>query len=306
MAQVRIACLPHGAPQVRCRTEGPEFGSLPRSSAARSASLSAEPEAAVGEGLLEAGSVEGTANAMAVSSGACEGQVEGVSQGEAKKNQLGKKQQEGKHQRGTQQGGRALRGGSRAEPLEGQAAGLKQEASTRELRGLLQPHKGTAGRPQEQSGGAKRKAQPQESSHQQQQAGTAKTRLPKVGKTSVDCSQQDRQQHQQCQQQAEAAAEQAPQQRGLPHFTLLPPRVSQPLPPPAPSQPASQSLSPASQQAPGRCHLTSLAQRFAAMQSSCHSRLTSGKSAIHGLGAFAKTPHRTGDMVVEYAGEQSS
>jgi len=31
-------------------------------------------------------------------------------------------------------------------------------------------------------------------------------------------------------------------------------------------------------------------------------RVTSGKSAIHGWGAFAKTHHRAGEMVIEYAG----
>lgn len=28
-----------------------------------------------------------------------------------------------------------------------------------------------------------------------------------------------------------------------------------------------------------------------------------GKSAIHGLGAFCKVPHKAGDMIIEYVGE---
>jgi len=32
-------------------------------------------------------------------------------------------------------------------------------------------------------------------------------------------------------------------------------------------------------------------------------RVTSGKSDIHGWGAFAKTQHCAGAMVIEYAGE---
>jgi hypothetical protein len=38
----------------------------------------------------------------------------------------------------------------------------------------------------------------------------------------------------------------------------------------------------------------SLADRYEAMKSSAASRVCSGKSAIHGLGVFAKMPHKAG------------
>ncbi|KAL0042492.1 hypothetical protein WJX79_001550 [Trebouxia sp. C0005] len=44
-------------------------------------------------------------------------------------------------------------------------------------------------------------------------------------------------------------------------------------------------------------------QRFKEMQETVGRRLTCGKSAIHGLGAFTKQPHMPEDMVIEYAGE---
>eukprot|EP00775_Hariotina_reticulata_P004536 gene4536-4788_t len=43
-------------------------------------------------------------------------------------------------------------------------------------------------------------------------------------------------------------------------------------------------------------------QRYQQMQSSVRDRVASGKSAIHGLGVFAKIPHRAGDYIVEYQG----
>jgi len=46
----------------------------------------------------------------------------------------------------------------------------------------------------------------------------------------------------------------------------------------------------------------SQAERFARMVATASDRVAAGKSAIHGWGAFAKVPHRAGDMVVEYAG----
>lgn len=57
-------------------------------------------------------------------------------------------------------------------------------------------------------------------------------------------------------------------------------------------------LSPASGAKPA-----STAERFAAMRSTLWRRLTCGKSAIHGWGAFTKVKHCAGDMVIEYAGE---
>jgi hypothetical protein len=48
---------------------------------------------------------------------------------------------------------------------------------------------------------------------------------------------------------------------------------------------------------------SSAAQRFAEMRRSLGARLTCGKSAIHGWGAFTKQPHAAGQMVIEYAGE---
>ena len=41
----------------------------------------------------------------------------------------------------------------------------------------------------------------------------------------------------------------------------------------------------------------SLAERFEAMRVSVSDRLAAGKSGIHGLGAFAKVPHRAGELV---------
>lgn len=45
--------------------------------------------------------------------------------------------------------------------------------------------------------------------------------------------------------------------------------------------------------------VASLAERYAAMRATVGRRVTAGKSGIHGWGAFAKTPHRAGDMVIE-------
>ena len=47
----------------------------------------------------------------------------------------------------------------------------------------------------------------------------------------------------------------------------------------------------------------STAERFACMRSTLWRRLTCGKSAIHGWGAFTKVAHAAGDMVIEYCGE---
>ena len=49
--------------------------------------------------------------------------------------------------------------------------------------------------------------------------------------------------------------------------------------------------------------IKSLAERFQEMRRSEGARVTVGKSAIHGWGAFAKRPHAVGDMVLEYAGQ---
>ncbi|GIL51716.1 hypothetical protein Vafri_7651 [Volvox africanus] len=46
-----------------------------------------------------------------------------------------------------------------------------------------------------------------------------------------------------------------------------------------------------------------VAERYAAMRATVGQRLAAGKSAIHGWGAFAKVPHRRGDMLIEYVGE---
>ncbi|GLI69245.1 hypothetical protein VaNZ11_013821 [Volvox africanus] len=46
-----------------------------------------------------------------------------------------------------------------------------------------------------------------------------------------------------------------------------------------------------------------VAERYAAMRATVVQRLAAGKSAIHGWGAFAKVPHRRGDMLIEYVGE---
>ncbi|KAL6751996.1 hypothetical protein V8C86DRAFT_1794186 [Haematococcus lacustris] len=46
-----------------------------------------------------------------------------------------------------------------------------------------------------------------------------------------------------------------------------------------------------------------LSARYAAMLRSTSARITTGKSAIHGWGAFAKVAHAAGELVVEYAGE---
>ncbi|KAK9809797.1 hypothetical protein WJX73_007597 [Symbiochloris irregularis] len=47
----------------------------------------------------------------------------------------------------------------------------------------------------------------------------------------------------------------------------------------------------------------SASERFAAMHRTLHLRITSGKSAIHGWGAFAKVAHARGDMITEYCGD---
>ncbi|WIA30589.1 hypothetical protein OEZ86_000671 [Tetradesmus obliquus] len=44
------------------------------------------------------------------------------------------------------------------------------------------------------------------------------------------------------------------------------------------------------------------ADRYEAMNASAAARVCSGKSAIHGLGVFAKVPHKAGELVVEYMG----
>lgn len=44
-------------------------------------------------------------------------------------------------------------------------------------------------------------------------------------------------------------------------------------------------------------------ERYTAMCSTLSDRVTCGKSAIHGFGAFSKQPHSAGDMVIEYVGE---
>ncbi|KXZ51594.1 hypothetical protein GPECTOR_12g558 [Gonium pectorale] len=49
--------------------------------------------------------------------------------------------------------------------------------------------------------------------------------------------------------------------------------------------------------------IQSVAERYAAMRATVGQRLAAGKSAIHGWGAFAKVPHKRGDMMIEYAGE---
>lgn len=59
-----------------------------------------------------------------------------------------------------------------------------------------------------------------------------------------------------------------------------------------------------SQRGPGSgARVLSQAERFAAMRVTAQDRVVAGKSAIHGLGAFARVPHQPGDMVLEYAGE---
>ena len=56
------------------------------------------------------------------------------------------------------------------------------------------------------------------------------------------------------------------------------------------------------QQPPPAGRPLSQAERFARMVATTPDRVAAGKSAIHGWGAFAKSAHRAGDMVVEYAG----
>lgn len=47
----------------------------------------------------------------------------------------------------------------------------------------------------------------------------------------------------------------------------------------------------------------SLAERYARMRITAATRLTCGKSAVHGLGAFAVTDHAANDLIIEYTGE---
>ncbi|CAI6005865.1 unnamed protein product [Closterium sp. NIES-65] len=53
----------------------------------------------------------------------------------------------------------------------------------------------------------------------------------------------------------------------------------------------------------GEGEVRSMSDRFRRMKSTQQQRLAFGKSAIHGWGVFAKTPHRAGDMIIEYGGE---
>ncbi|GAB2235555.1 hypothetical protein Droror1_Dr00025983 [Drosera rotundifolia] len=47
----------------------------------------------------------------------------------------------------------------------------------------------------------------------------------------------------------------------------------------------------------------SVAEKYRHMKETFRKRLAFGKSRIHGMGIFAKWPHRAGDMVIEYTGE---
>ena len=49
--------------------------------------------------------------------------------------------------------------------------------------------------------------------------------------------------------------------------------------------------------------ICSCAAKYTLMHTTLRHRVVAGKSAIHGLGAFARVPHAAGDMVVEYVGE---
>eukprot|EP00798_Chlamydomonas_sp_ICE-L_P008008 gene8008-1237_t len=49
--------------------------------------------------------------------------------------------------------------------------------------------------------------------------------------------------------------------------------------------------------------IKSMAERYQEMMCTVPNRLTSGKSAIHGIGAFAKVDFAAGDMVIEYVGD---
>ena len=49
--------------------------------------------------------------------------------------------------------------------------------------------------------------------------------------------------------------------------------------------------------------MLSMADKFRRMRETLGDRLTNGKSAIHGWGAFTKVPHRAGDMMIEYCGD---
>jgi len=81
---------------------------------------------------------------------------------------------------------------------------------------------------------------------------------------------------------------------GRRHIAPLAPRAGAALPPATPDgEPEAAASAPPA----------SLAERYAAMRSSWSARLTCGKSAIHGWGAFTKVPHAAGDMVIEYCGE---
>ena len=49
--------------------------------------------------------------------------------------------------------------------------------------------------------------------------------------------------------------------------------------------------------------LLSMSEKFFMMRRTLPDRLTNGKSAIHGWGAFTKVPHAAGDMMIEYCGD---
>ena len=80
---------------------------------------------------------------------------------------------------------------------------------------------------------------------------------------------------------------------GRRHVPPLAPRTGAALPPTTPGGDADAAPPPPA----------SLAERYAAMRASWSERLTCGKSAIHGWGAFTKVRHLAGDMVIEYCGE---
>jgi hypothetical protein len=84
----------------------------------------------------------------------------------------------------------------------------------------------------------------------------------------------------------------------------LAPREGRALPPaPDGATPASLAASAACAASASAAPPASVAERYADMKATLPARLTCGKSAIHGWGAFTKVPHAAGDMVIEYCGE---
>ncbi|KAG2442275.1 hypothetical protein HXX76_002362 [Chlamydomonas incerta] len=98
---------------------------------------------------------------------------------------------------------------------------------------------------------------------------------------------------------AQPASKQAPASEAVVDGRTAAPAAAEGVPSAAAVQHLPQELLDAAMESGAR----SVAERYWAMRATVSARLAAGKSAIHGWGAFAKVPHKRGDMLIEYAGE---